>query len=484
MPLCFAPFGAWWLAPLLLAAWWLWSMGNLPRTAAADGFCFGLGMFGVGISWVYNSLHDFGDAHPFVAGFITVALILTMAAYFAAFSALAAYLRKRIYDARLYWLVAIPVLWLLTEWLRSYVLTGFPWLLMGYGQAESPLGAFLPVIGVFGCGALVALCAASIALWVSTPNYWSAALISLGGLLLLTFALQDVQWTQLQNSTKRVALVQGNLGQEIKLGAQGLPISQQRYAELSATVGDVDILLWPETALPAFQETVQPYLQTIQTNLHTLPRHGHLLTGIFFYERSTGVYYNSLLVVDTKQAYHKQRLVPFGEYMPLRGLLAFMNRFVQIPMSDIDNGPAQQSPLLVGDVDVGVTICYESAYDEVYREQLPKADFLVNVSNDAWFGDSLAPYQHLQIAQTRARESGRYLLRATNTGITAMITPQGAVTSRLASFQAGVLIVDVPLLMGATPYVRLGHYLLLFCVIAALVGGFYYQRFCGRAAKQ
>lgn len=451
----FAPF-EWRFIALLVPAFLLLVIEKLSPKAAFTGcFCFGLGMYGFGVSWVFNSLYQFGGAPVGLAVLITAILVVAMAIFlglmgwgFARFSFVGRMLR---------FLLVFPAVWLLSEWLHSWVLTGFPWLLLGYTQVDTLLSGYLPVVGVLGTGGVLAFLSALLAVAVTGNIMQRVFALTIGLLVYVVGAgLDQLEWTHASGPVLQASIVQGNIPQEIKLSPEALQFSLDRYRELSRQHRDSDIMVWPETAIPEFKHRVGLFLEALETELEET--NTELISGIFVYDFDTDRYFNSMYKIGSKSDfYHKQHLVPFGEYMPFRGLLLFLNRFIQIPMSDISAGEAPDELIRLRDVPVAVSICYESAYASIFRAQMPAAELLINSSNDAWFGNSLAPYQHLEIARARAREAGRFLLRATNTGISAVIDPRGKVVVRSRQFASEVLTYAIRPYQGITPFMVYGN---------------------------
>ena len=451
------------LMPALLM--WLWLEGS-PKQAFRLGYCYGLGKFGFGVSWIYNSIYEFGQAPIWLAGALTGLFVLVLA-LFPAFTGLVV---NRFLAARARpWIALVigyPAVWTLFEWLRGWLLTGFPWLLPGQAHVDTPLAGIIPVLGVNGAtwldlltagliawtGLLVwGLIAADHARWRSVGLAGSVLVGLWGGGLLL----ERVAWSEPIGERLRASLIQGDIAQDIKWLPEQRRATLELYRALTQGHWDSDLILWPEGAIPAYYEEVADFIQPLAEEAN---RHGAvLLSGLFAYDPVTGQSYNSLAQLNEPVAfYHKRHLVPFGEYLPFRELLAWMDQMLIIPMADLSAG--QGRPLLMaGGVPIGASICYEDAYGVEVRDALPEAELLVNVSNDAWFGDSLAPHQHLEIARLRALETRRYLLRATNTGVSAVIAPSGRVVARAPQFTQAVLTASVQRRQGATPFSRWGE---------------------------
>jgi apolipoprotein N-acyltransferase len=358
-----------------------------------------------------------------------------------------------------------PAAWVLSEWLRSWLFTGFPWLNLGYSQVESPLLGFAPLIGAYGVGWITALSAGLLA-WAATAglNARVAAVTALAIIWSAGFGLNQLLWTEPGGAPITASLVQGNVPQELKWRPEQQRATLERYLALTREHLDSDLVVWPETAIPAFHDEVETdFLEPLRNELR---QHDvSLVTGIPVLDRSSWSYYNAIISLEQPdQFYYKVHLVPFGEYLPLRDWLAQVLSFLPVPEADFSAGSARQPLLQAAGYPIGSSICYEIIFGEQLITALPQAAFLVNVSNDAWFGDSLAPHQHLEMARMRARETERYVLRATNTGISAIIDARGQELVRSRQFQAETISGEVEPRSGATPYVRWGNWpILLIC---------------------
>jgi apolipoprotein N-acyltransferase len=451
-----AAFGDWSLFPLPLVAIGVlfsgWLRAPTPRAAAWLGFAFGAGLFLVGVSWVYVSLHDFGMMPAPLAALATLLFCL----YLALSPAAVGYLQARLAGARpLRLMLVIPALWALAEWLRSWLFTGFPWLALGYSQADGPLAGFAPILGVFGVSFLGAV-AAGAGVMLAAGDSLRAKILAAGALAALAaagWALRGIEWTMPDGDPLPVSLAQGNIPQELKFVDGRYESTLEAYARLVERA-EGRLIVLPETAIPRFLHEVRPdYLERLKRQVAA--RGGDLLVGVPVLEGGRR-YYNAVVSLGAapSQGYAKSHLVPFGEFVPPG--FGWIVAVLRIPLSDFARGSVEQRPLAVAGQRVAPNVCYEDAFGAEIIRQLPEATLLVNVSNVAWFGDSLAPEQHLRIARMRSIEAGRYMLRATNTGITAIVDPRGAVTGRLPSFTEGVLEGRVRGYTGATPYVRAG----------------------------
>jgi apolipoprotein N-acyltransferase len=468
MPLAFAPYDWWPLAVVSLAVLFRLWLGMAPRRALLRGGLFGLGMFGVGIAWVQISLHQFGMPSLAFSVGVTALLVIVMAGY----PALAGYLTQRWFKARpaATLLLAMPASWTLVEWLRGWLFTGFPWLSVGYSQIDGPLAAVAPVAGVFAVSFVVTLCAGALALAPIDRISGSAVLLVT---VAAAYALSFVHWTQRDGEPVRVALVQGGIEQSQKWDPQMLEKTLALYRKLSDRQwGHAKIIVWPETAIPAFGSEVKDFIAAI--NDQAARTGTDILTGLPIDDRDAngriGEYYNSIIALGSNVSrYDKRHLVLLGEYPPFPTVLMPILRNLSIPMSEFSHGKREQPPLIAAGLKLAPSICFEDAFGEELIDFLPASQLLVNVSNDAWFGDSLAPHQHLQMARMRALETGRYLLRATNNGISAIVDPKGGIVRHSPQFIAHVLIGEVTPYKGATPYVAVGNTLIVGVVALLLL---------------
>jgi apolipoprotein N-acyltransferase len=461
----FAPL-AWFPLPILALAGLMlvWRAATTKKIAALHGYSFGLGLFLFGVSWVYVSLADFGGMPLSLAALATLLFCMILALYPAAVG----YLQQRIggtFVARV--LLSIPALWTIAEWLRD-VVTGFPWLAFGYAQvASGPFLALAPMVGVFGVSLASAVAAGLLAILLEQVvvairtaqthvQVWRAAIAAVALLLSCAggFALREVAWTTPAGAPFKVALLQGNIAQDLKFDDEWYDRTLANYRRLA--FGDnARLIVWPETAIPRLLDQVDPdYLLGLKKQASE--RNADLLIGIPYRDAENN-FYNSVFSFGASptQFYSKSHLVPFGEFFPAG--FHWVLGMLHIPLGDFTRGPTDPQPLAVAGQQVAVDICYEDAFGEEIIRQLPQATVLVNVSNVAWFGHSIAPEQHLQISQMRALETGRPMLRATNTGMTAVIDAQGRVDKVLPQYAEGALVATVQPYAGATPFVRWGN---------------------------
>jgi apolipoprotein N-acyltransferase len=450
----FAPYGWYPVAILSLAVLFSQWLKDSPRRAMLHGGLFGLGFFGTGVSWVFVSVYTYGHVPVAASILVTVVFVSVLSLY----PALLGYLLGRV-RAAAGGLLPLPVFaagWIVAEWLRGWLFTGFPWLNIGSSQVDSLLAAYAPVVGVYGVGLALALSAAFLVA-VIRGRQRLASLLFLIVIWAGAWFVDRLEWTSPVEENLRVALVQGNISQEEKWLPENVEKTLARYTELSFSRQDIDLVIWPETAIPAFYHQVTdsfiPYLES-----RLQERDMSMLTGIPLLDKTEWKYYNTVVSVGAKRMfYYKRHLVPFGEYLPLRGIIGTTLDALAVPNADFSRGDDAQQLIEVAGYAVGTSICFEVAFSEEVAAQLPQAALLVNVSNDAWFGDSLAPHQHLEMARMRSMETGRPMLRATNTGISAIIDYDGAILARSAQFETAVVTGTIAPRQGATPYVRFGN---------------------------
>ncbi len=458
----FAPFGLEPLAFLTLALLIHFWIDAPPRRCAWLGFWFGLGLFGAGVSWVYVSLSRFGGMPPVLAGIATA----LFCAFLALFPAAAGWMQARIpAPAGIRACLLIPAAWVLFEWTLTWIFTGFPWLAIGYTAAGWPLQGYAPLGGVYAVSFVTVAIAGMLWLVAQHRPMFLIAIVAVVG---VGEALRRVEWSQKAGEPVSVALLQGNIEQEMKFRPERAATILLTYARLAEGTR-ARLVIFPETALPAFLDRIDPaYLALLESVGKR--NQGDLLVGVPF--RRGEEYYNSVVSLGTspRQLYHKVHLVPFGEFVPPG--FGWTLSVLSIPLSDFSRGAPERAPLEVAGQRVAMNICYEDVFGAEMARSLPEATMLVNVSNVAWFGDSLAPAQHLAIARLRAIETGRMHLTATNSGITAAIDRDGRVLKRLSQFTEDRLEIEAQGYTGATPYVKLRDWpvvLLSLAILAAAV---------------
>jgi apolipoprotein N-acyltransferase len=457
--IAFAPFGWWPVGVLAPAGLFALIRGLPPRRAGWSGAAFGAGLFAFGTYWLYTCLHVFGLVPIWLTIVLQAALVGLMAAYFAALC----YLANRFWlksGATRAWLV-LPVLWVLLEWLRGWLLSGFPWLSLGYAMIDSPLRGWAPLFGIYGVTWAAVTIAVALNVLLMPNVLMSRRLMALGGavILLLTPALlAHYDWTRDAAPPLAVAAVQGAVSQDQKWQAKNLDATMERYSRLTEQAWGAKLIVWPESALPVLANDVPDYLAHLREQGRA---HGaDFAIGLVNFQPETKRFYNGLLVLSDSGGgwYYKRHLVPFGEYFPVPAFVRSWMRLMSLPYDDISPGRKNQPTLSAAGQKLGLTICYEDAFGSQQLKSLRDATLLINVTNNAWYGDSTAPHQHLQIARMRALEAGRYLVRSANDGITAVIGPHGEIVASLPQFKESVLRADVRPMTGLTPYARFGNY--------------------------
>ena len=489
LSLAFAPFNIWPLAvicpALLMLAW----TDATPRRAALLGFLFSSGTFLAGTYWLYHSVYVIGQAPLPVALLLMLGLVAIMGAY----AALLGYCQARWLPTNglVRYVLALPAAWVFVEWLRGWLFSGFPWLSLGYAGIDTWLAAYAPIGGVYTLSVLFAAAAGALAfaaqaLIARNDNEQNAfdairpmfriGILAVALPWLIGWPLRSHEWTTPSNGPVSVAVVQGAVPQEMKWSQEQHDATLKLYRDLTVPHWGTQIIVWPESSLPNWAESLTEYLTNLWQEAN---RHGsQIVMGIQHYDSKTDAAFNSVLALsDHAEWYNKRHLVPFGEYFPVPAWVRNWMRMMSLPHSDFASGADKQPPLTVAGQSIGVTICYEDAYGSAQLSVLDQATLLVNVTNDAWFGDSTARHQHLQISRMRALEAGRPLLRAANDGISAIIDAQGMLVAQLPSFKPDVLSGTVQPRVGLTPYARVGNWpVIIYCLAALLMCGFYRLR--------
>lgn len=453
--LTYAPFSLWFVAPLLCAVLLAIFGVSTPSLARRYGFWFGFGLFLSGTYWIYVSVHVFGRAPLLIALLLMLALVLIMALYLA----LTGWLVARLSGGIGWRLVIVgPAAWAFIEWLRGWFMSGFPWLSLGYAQIDGPLAAWAPVIGIYGMSYLLLVSAAGLVLLVFRPSLRIAGALLAVFPWLLAFGIGQVGWTEPDGEAATVTIVQGGVSQDEKWLPEQFRKTLDLYRNALLAAPGSDLVVWPEVAIPSIDVNVEPFLQTLQQDVKASGQ--TLLLGILEREPGGPGVHNSIFAYDgnRKQVYRKRHLVPFGEYFPVPAKVREWMRLMSLPNQDMLAG-ADEQPLLTSasGIQMAAAICYEDAYGAEQLYALPDAALLINISNDAWFGETIAPHQHLQVARMRALEAGRPVVRSTNNGISAFIDYRGRITETAPQFVYATLTADVVPRRGATPYSRVGN---------------------------
>lgn len=479
--LAFAPYGLWPLALVSILLFLILIQSRSAKQAAWLGWLWGIGSFATGISWVHVSIDTFGGM-PKIASLFLMALLI---GYLAVYPALFAGITNRYFPKNnlTRYTLAVPILWLISDWLRGWVMTGFPWLWMGYSQIDSPLGNFAPLGGVDLVTFATVLIASLTTLTLLTKR-WSLALAP-AVIFATGYGLNAAHWvTPNPDSRTSFALVQGNIDQASKwLPSERWP-TIIKYTDLTKEHRDADIIIWPEAAIPAFEYEIASYL----ANLDALVKEydSAMITGVI--NRSDeGLYYNSVLAVgqtgqdysyNPEDRYHKHHLLPFGEFVPFEDILRPLAPFFNLPMSSFSRGAYVQPNVVANGKDFAAALCYEIIFNEQIRHNVnDDTDFILTLSNDAWFGDSIGPQQHMEIARMRALELGKPVIRSTNNGVTAITDYRGNIVAQIPQFETAVLTAEVESTDGQTPYHGVGRWpLYIWSVLGLLLAAWLRKR--------
>jgi apolipoprotein N-acyltransferase len=467
----FAPL-EWWPAalvcPAMLMALW---QRTTPREGAWTGVSFNLGTFLVGTYWIFDGLRH-GDAPVWMALFVWSGLVVVMAAYGGALGYVVARWLPR--SGALRWMAGIPAAWLLDEWWRGWFLTGFAWLSLGYSQSDTWLGrAFAPLLGMYGLTALLLLGAGALVTLVrGTSRERAVAAVALVLPWLVALPLKSHDWTYPVGKPVGVAIIQGSIPEDQKWQDEYRERTLDLYRKMTLSALGTPVIIWPEAAPPDLANNLTDYLLGLY---RAARKHGSSLLIGAVRADGPGVYYNSVLGLGAAGVawYDKRHLVPFAEFFPVPSFVRSWLRLMSLPYSDFSRGPPDQPPLEAAGLKFAISICYEDVYGSYELPILRESDALVNVTNDAWFAHTIEHAQHLQIARMRSMEDGRYLLRAANDGISAVIGPHGEIVARAPQYRPYVLKGDFTALRGLTPYCHYGNWLIigLAAVTLALVVG-------------
>ncbi len=467
----FAPWGWWVLVLLAPAILLLLVLDSEPRSAAALTWVFGLANFGSGLYWIYVSTHIYGGAPAWLA----VLLILLLSAYLALFPAMAVYVVRRLLPAAqaLAAILFLPLAWSASELLRGWLFSGFPWLSLGYALIDMPLAArWAPLLGVHGLTAMALLLAGGLAL--ALRGQWRCGMLSVLVWLGISGVLPaPLQWTTPVADALPVALVQGNIPQDQKWLPQNRWTTMERYRELTQQAWHARLIVWPEVAVPTAYHRVRGYF----LELDEAARRAGTTVLASAITRADGNSYNTVYAVgmDTGR-YTKRHLVPFGEYFPVPAVMQPVLNWLDLPYGSISTDMPVEAPLRVGPWQMALSICFEDVFPDEVRRSARGAGFLVNVTNDAWFAGSTAPWQHLQIARMRSLETGRPMVRVANTGISALIDADGKIRVQTAWGETAVLQTVFKPREGQTPFVRWGHGPLFVLLFLGLLGGLLQRR--------
>ena len=474
--LALAPYYFWWLAILSPALLYAVLRQRNPKQAFALGWAYGFGLWFVGAFWLYTSIHTYGDTNAF----LSILMIVFMAAAMGLFTAFQTWLYRRFFPETP---LTFAPLWVMFEWAKTWVFTGFPWLFAGYAFTERLLDGYAPLFGIYAVSFVVIVLACALVEILNRRWFWAipSALLVLGA-----WGAGFIQFVQPKASKPlSVSLIQGNIPQDLKWLTEYQIKTLEIYATLTRAEWGRDLIVWPESSIPMFQTDIPEFLDAMAAQAKKTDT--AWVTGIPYWDVTKSqqvgepLYYNSLMSSGSNShgLYKKQRLVPFGEYIPLSGMLKWVLPAMQndVSMSGFSRGEANQKPLIVKGHALAAAICYEVAYPNLTRRNASNSDFLITVSNDAWFTGTAGPWQHLQMVQMRAKENGRWFIRATNTGVTAFIDHNGHIVKQAPLDEAFVLRGDLPAMQGKTLYSRFSDYpILIFSILLLVVGWIYRPR--------
>ncbi|MGH1485199.1 MAG: apolipoprotein N-acyltransferase [Cellvibrionaceae bacterium] len=469
------PYGYWWIAILSLA---VFAYGLNQQTSKKllllHAFLFGLGYFGSGVSWVFVSIYQFGSASLPLALLLTSLFVIAVALFFALPFYGLGYFKNNIWRL----LIGFPVFWAISEWLRSWLLTGFPWLYVGYAHIDAPLVGWAPIGGVLLIGLLSALTSSIICVVFSKSNPTNIKLLSSLFIIILWAegaSLKSSEWTQPAGDAISVGVVQPNIPQELKWDPEFREPTLEILTSLSENLWKNDWIIWPEAAIPDLYFRSEEFINKIDKKASETQT--SLITGILYDDYDQQKYLNSVAGLgDADGFYFKQRLVPFGEYVPmeqwLRGIIAFFD----LPTSIIAPGKPNQQMISAGNYTIASSICYEIVYPALVAELTKHSNVLITISNDAWFGKSIGPLQHFHMARMRAIETGRYVVRGTNNGVSAIIAPDGSIKHESEQFIRTAFSGEVIPMQGNTPYLIWKNYLFL-AIVFILLFSMMYQHY-------
>lgn len=473
LALAFAPFNLWFLGLLSPAALiWLWQDAS-PRRAAWLGFAFNFGTFAAGTYWLYISVHGFGLAPIWLALLLMLALVCIMSSYQALLGwVVARWLPRR---GALRWMIGVPAAWLLVEWLRGWLFSGFSWLSLGLSQTDTWLRGFAPVIGMHGISLLLLTGAGALVTLLRGER--RERLLALAVLVLPWPAgalLDRIEWTRVTGAPVAVAVVQGAIPQDEKWLESNRDTTLRIYRDLTRSVLGTPLIVWPEAAAPDLANNLLGYIGGLYKEASA--RGSSLVMGVLRADPAPDgkageeIYFNAIVSLSQQVGwYDKRHLVPFSEFFPVPSFVRRWLRLMSLPYSDFTHGAEHQPPLRAAGLVLGATICYEDAYGSAQLDVLDQATALVNVTNDAWFGHSTARYQHLQLSRMRALEARRWLIRAANDGISAVVGPRGEVVATAPEYQATVLRSAVVPRLGLPPYARTGNWLVVLLACGMLL---------------
>ena len=468
-PLSLSPFDIWpiAIASLSLFAFYLLK-ANTGKQFFFHAYTYALGYYGAGVSWVFVSIYYFGATSLILSVILTFLFITFIALILALPFYAMAWIKPQ-------WrlLLGFPILWVLSEWVRTWFLTGFPWLYIGYSHTDTALAGWAPIGGIL----FISLCSCfTSAMLTSSLKKENNYQLTISAVIVISlwlggYFLQKQQWTSASGSAVSVGLVQPNIPQDLRWSPEYQDEIKHRLTQLSQPLWEKNWIIWPEAAIPHTYQNSTAFIEKIQEL--TQQHNNTVISGVLFDELShdgeSMRYFNSIIGIgDSEGIYHKQRLVPFGEYVPLEAWVRGLINFFDLPFSVISSGMSNQKNLTIGQYSLANAICYEIAYPQLVAKQAIDSHVLLTVSNDAWFGRSIGPIQHLQMVRMRAMEIRRYIIRATNNGVSAIIQPNGAIQQQSQQFIATHLEGTFIPMDGETPYMYWRNKLVLTILLLLL----------------
>ncbi|MDM7861209.1 apolipoprotein N-acyltransferase [Alteromonas sp. ASW11-36] len=459
----YAPFDYWWLAPIGMVGFLGVLISQSRYSVSWLTWWFAFAWFGAGISWVHVSIADFGGL-PLI---VSMAMMAALCGYLALYPVIAVRIALKLGDKR-WFALYLPISWLLAEWLRSWMLSGFPWLSIGYSQLTSPLAGWIPVIGETGTSALLIMICTGAAMAICKRRWLTVPVI-----MLVPFAagyvLNTIAWTKPTGEVISTAMIQGNIKQELRWVPEQDAPTMQAYIDETLPYLGADLIVWPEAAIPKLESLAIDYIRSIDEV--AAEQGSALITGIVNYHFESEEVYNNLIAIGKRNAedtsghyrymhnnrFAKHHLLPIGEFVPFESVLRELAPIFDLPMSSFNRGDFQQRNLVANGFNIAPAICFEIAFPrQVLANVYSDTDVLLTVSNDAWFGRSHGPAQHMQIAQVRAKELGLPLIRSTNNGISGFVDHRGKLVAQLPQFERTATQHDVVLVGGITPYRYMG----------------------------
>ena len=472
LPLSLAPFNLYTLSffsPALLL--WIW-LKLSAKQAFWSGWFFGLGFFTVGTSWIYISIHQFGNASIPLAALLTATVIAIVSFYFALFG----FIFRRFFSTQSdvkNCLLVFPALWVVYEFARSFLLTGLPWNLLGYAQFNTPLSSFAPIFGIYGLSLMTALISGALVLLATSEPLTLirgkiASLVIVFGLIGLGFAFQHHAWTTADGNPIQTSIIQGNIPQTIKWEPKYVLHNVNVYKHLTFDHFSSQLIVWPEGAFPLYPQEAPQFIRMLSQL--AAKNNSNIIFGAPLYHEDTKKYYNGMLLIGKNQGeYLKRHLVPFGEYTPLETMFKKLLSFFQIPMSDFSRGPYNQKDFKVDNIRIAPFICFEVIFPELVLNSAEKSELLLSISDDSWFGKSIALPQQLAMSQMRSLETGRYQLIATNTGISAIVSPFGEIVKAAPIDQRDVITENITPMSGKTPLMKWHYYPVIVAVLTMIL---------------